>query len=718
MEKVNSMKHFISLTVVLFFISCNTIVEEKTDENPVWVTEYAGVWKTVIGHPDDTNLLTAARIRPRADALIQLGNSGFPLSKADIKAAVRGDKTYLQFPLERGEQIYGLGLNFKHVHQRGNIFRLHVDHYGGRDNGRTHAPVPFYISSKGYGILINAAKYIDFYVGTGVRKDSKTPAEPRDRNTDKNWTAAPYSDIVEVVIPDKGVEIIAFAGKNVQEVVQRYNLYCGGGYLPPKWGLGFWQRTPTLFSEKDVEEEVAAFREHNFPLDVIGLEPGWHSKSYPCTFEWDKGRYPNPASFVNDLKAKGIRVNLWLNPYVSPGASIYRKIEPYTGSHTVWNGLVPDFMTAQAADIMGDHFKKTLLDAGVSGFKVDEVDGFDNWLWPDNATFPSGLDGETMRQIYGLLVQKWSNELFRERNERTYGLVRASNAGGSSFPYVIYNDYYRHEDFITALINSSFAGILWTPEVRKSATPEEWLRRMQTVCFSPMAMINAWADGTKPWSFPEVYPQCSEVAFLRMRLLPYIYSAFAKYYFEGIPPFRAMAMEEGFHDAWEETQTGLSSDANPYEVAIKKEIKDQYMIGPSIMIAPLFRRQSERDVVLAIGNWYDFYTGAYAGNGEVIHIKPGDRIPLFVKDGGIVPMMPAIRQTAQWKDNTPLEVRVYGKNPGSFELYDDDGHTFNYQMGAYTTKKLNVSEGTGSVKDIHTGGSWCYGEIMWKFMTK
>ncbi|MCK5102833.1 MAG: ABC transporter substrate-binding protein, partial [Cyclobacteriaceae bacterium] len=336
-----------------------------------------------------------------------------------------------------------------------------------------------------------------------------------------------------------------------------------------------------------------------------------------------------PADFITKLKAKGVKVNLWLNPYVSPDGSLYEKIEPFTGTHTVWNGIVPDFMTKEASEIMGAHFNKELLDVGVSGFKVDEVDGFDQWVWPDNATFPSGVDGETMRQIYGILVQKWSNDLYKTRNERTYGLVRASNAGASSFPYVIYNDYYRHEDFITALINSSFSGVLWTPEVRKSGTPEEWLRRMQTVCFSPLAMINAWADGTKPWSFPDVYEQCQDVAFLRMRLLPYIYSTFARYYFEGIPPFRAMAMEEGFQYKEEEAKTDLSSDANPYAVALKKEIKDQYMMGEFILVTPLFNWKKERDVVFPKGNWYDFYTGDYAGNGEIIHIEVGlDKIPL------------------------------------------------------------------------------------------
>ena len=77
---------------------------------------------------------------------------------------------------------------------------------------------------------------------------------------------------------------------------------------------------------------------------------------------------------------------------------------------------------------------------------------------------------------------------------------------------MIYNDYYNHKDFITALVNSSFIGVLWTPEVRASKTAEEWIRRMQSACFSPMAMINAWADGTKPWTFPEVADAVKEVA--------------------------------------------------------------------------------------------------------------------------------------------------------------------------------------------------------------
>jgi alpha-glucosidase (family GH31 glycosyl hydrolase) len=701
----------------------NTFLTDFND-NPTWTESYNGVWKSVVNQPQEVNLLNTSGSSPREEALAKIEGSKFPLEKTEIKAFSKNGKTYIRLPLEDGERIFGLGLNFKTVEQRGRIMRLHMDHYGGKDDGRTHAPTPFFVSTSGYGLLINSAKYIDVYMGTGVTKDSKNPAISRDRNTDKKWTAQPKSDNIEIIIPDDGVELILFAGKNIQETVQRFNLYCGGGFIPPKWGLGFWQRTPTLYGEKEVQEEVDSFVKNNFPIDVVGLEPGWHSKSYPCTFEWDKTRFPNPKPFVESMAKQGIHLNSWINPYVSPSSSIYEKIKPFTATHTVWTGIVPDFLVPEAHKIMTDQFEKNVVSVGVSGLKIDEVDGFDRWLWPDYAQFPSGLDGETMRSIYGTLTQKWSADMYRKQNTRTYGLVRAGNVGSVSLPYVIYNDYYKHEDFITALINSSFAGVLWTPEVRSSGSSEDWIRRMQSVCFSPMAMINAWADGTKPWSYPEVYEYCQDVAFLRMQLLPYIYTAFSEYYFKGIPPFRAMAMEEGFTNIPEMIEQGdLNSTDNPYLAALKKEIKDQYMMGESMLVAPMFAGQKTRTVVLPKGKWYDFYTGELIGNGGIITASHGlDKIPLYVKDGAIIPMMKQIRNTSEWGDDTTLEVRVYGNQPNEFVLYDDDGKSYDYEEGSYTQKvlKTTVQKGKlkGSVSKITERETWSYGTVNWNFMTK
>ncbi|RLD80620.1 MAG: ABC transporter substrate-binding protein [Bacteroidetes bacterium] len=715
------------LAVILYSFTQPKVSENGSNMGkqnpPTWQQVYPGVWKSIVNEPSKLNLLNSVNAKPRAKALAKMEDADFPFEFSEIKASSKKHKTFLRFPLENDEQIYGFGLNFKTVQQRGRIMRLHVDHYGGQDNGRTHAPTPFFVSTKGYGVLINSAKYIDVYVGTGVTKNSENPAKSRDRNTDKNWNAQPKSDNIELVIPDTGVELILFAGNSIQEIVQRYNLYCGGGFIPPKWGLGFWQRTPTLYNEKDVLKEIKGFEKNNFPLDVVGLEPGWHSNSYPCTFEWDKTRFPDPKKFVQKVSDNGIHLNSWINPYVSPDAKIYKDIAPFTGSHTVWTGLVPDFNMPEARKIMTDQFQEDVLSVGVSGLKIDEVDGFDNWLWPDNATFPSGIDGETMRCIYGLQVQKWSTDMFRKNNTRTYGLVRASNAGGVSFPYVIYNDYYKHEDFITALINSSFSGVLWTPEVRHSESSEEWVRRMQSVCFSPMAMINAWADGTKPWSYPDVYKYCQDVANLRMQLLPYLYTAFSEYYLKGIPPFRAMVMEPGFDHKTLAKKGKLSSTLNPYAMALKKEVKDQYMMGKYLLVAPMFKGQKSRKVILPQGKWYDFYTGKFVGDGKVITAKYGlDKIPLYVKDGGIIPMMPAMKNTTGWLKNVPIEVRVYGHAPEEYLLYNDDGQTYNYEIGEYTQQLLKVFGKNGKldglVIPLESGGNWAYKDIKWKFMSK
>ncbi len=689
-----------------------------------WQQVEPGVWKGIVGTPEAYSLLSVADVSPQSGALKKMPAADFPALGNEVVGAISDGKTSLRIPLVKGEQLYGFGLNFQTVHQRGKILNLHVDHYGGKDNGRTHAPVPFYVSSQGYGVLINSARYLTVYAGSGVRKDSPNAPVAQDRNTDKNWSSRPYSDAVEILVPAAGVEIYLFAGPTTMDAIRRYNLYCGGGALPPRWGLGFTQRTQRLYTDEQVKEEVALFEEKGFPLDYIGLEPGWQSKAYPCSFEWDKGRYPDPAGFVKEMEEKGVRINLWTNPYISPASGIYKEMAPLSSSHTVWNGIVPDFTLERAQKIWTEKLKKEHLSIGVSGYKIDEVDGYDHYLWPDVATFPSGLSAEQMRQTYGLWVQKITADMYKDQNVRTFGLVRASNAGGNALPYVIYNDYYSHEDFITALINSGFSGVLWTPEVRGSKTGEEWLRRFQSVVFSPMAMINAWSSGTKPWSFPEVSESVKEYALLRMQMMPYWYSEFAKYRFEGTPPFRAMNLEPGFNVKVTEEIVSQNLEDNPYLEAVNREVKDQYMAGEYLLVAPMFVGQESRKVILPKGNWYDFYTGEYAGNGEVITVKPGlEKIPVYVKDGGIIPMMAPLLHAPKANDIVDLEVRHYGTKPNSYLLYDDDGETFDYEKGAYSWRTLTVKTDKkngliGEISKAEKNKPNTIGKVTWRFMTK
>ena len=218
---------------ILFFL----LYVLNTQAQLTWQEAAPGIWKTQCGTPDDYTLLGVANCKTNREGLLKLPKVTIPSQADKILSTLTDGKVYLQLPLQREEKLYGFGLQFKGVQQRGKIFELHVDHYGGKDNGRTHAPVPFYVSSEGYGVLINSARYLTVYAGSGSRKDSPDAPVAKDRNTDKTWSSRPYSDAVSVMVPSKGVEIYLFAGPTMKDVVRRYNLMCGGGPLPPRWGL-------------------------------------------------------------------------------------------------------------------------------------------------------------------------------------------------------------------------------------------------------------------------------------------------------------------------------------------------------------------------------------------------------------------------------------------------------------------------------------------------
>lgn len=653
-----------------------------------WTLRAPGVWSATIGKVEIRPMDFAEA--PRLDALKELGEAALPALMSEARGQVQGVYASVRLPLVDDERLYGLGMRADgDVNLRLKDFYLRVTPH-------SHAPTPFYISSQGYGVLINAARVAHIQMGIGNRKDSPNHPAERDRTTDKQWSARPASDAVEASVAGTGLEVLVFAGRTPLEVMQRYNLYCGGGCLPARWGLGFWHRMLTSATAEQVAAEVDEFAKRDIPLDVIGLEPGWQSAAYPCTYEWDPVRFPNPADFMQAMTARGISVNLWENLFVSKKAPIYAQLAPFTGSHTYWLGEVPDYTLKEACDIFLAQHQRSQLALGVSGYKVDEVDE----LSAEHMLFPSGLCGEQMRQIHGLIMQKAYQETFRKLNRRTCGLVRGSNAGGSPYPFALYSDTYEHRGFIQALANSSLAGVLWCSEVRDSRSDEDWVRRYQTALFSPVMQLNAWYSGLKPWSKSTVTDQVRDALKLRMRLIPYLYTAMADYRRYGIPPIRHMLLEEG-----------------------SAEVSDQYMFGPNILVAPMVAGENARKVVLPKGKWFDFYTGKLVGEEGAITVSaPLEQIPLFVRDGGIIPLMAATNNIRLATGPTPLEVRHYGTKDGSYQLYDDDGETFDYEKGVSSRQELRAVRDTGKLKGeiLASKGSWTsrYTTFTWRFMTE
>jgi alpha-glucosidase (family GH31 glycosyl hydrolase) len=141
-------------------------------------------------------------------------------------------------------------------------------------------------------------------------------------------------------------------------------------------------------------------------------------------------------------------------------------------------------------------------------------------------------------------------------------------------------------------------------------------------------------------------------------------------------------------------------------------------------VAPMFTGQASRKVILPRGRWYDFYTGAFVGDGEVITVTPGlDKIPVYVKDGGIIPMMPPLLQAPKPGQKVDLEIRHYGQKGGAYRLYDDDGETFDFEKGAYAWRDIRVSRQKngqlkGSISRAQAGKPNSVGKVTWKFMTR
>lgn len=678
---------------------CLTVAALAVPEHPALVSApvevQPGVWRVRIGEPEAITPTSTRHYAPASSGLNAL--PAVAQCPVPVSGEVSNRGVLIHVPLAAQEEIYGLGLQLQSFQQRSTKKTLRVNADPAADTGDTHAPVPFYVTTRGYGVFVDTARYATFYLGNKVR----APQAPRDTlppgDHNDGWNGVPpyeqkglgvASEVLVEVPRAAGVDVYLFAGPTAREAVQRYNLFSGGGPIPPRWGLGFWYRGETNYAQEDVLHLAADFRARKIPCDVLGLEPHWQAHSYSSSYLWGN-RFPDPKSFVEALAAEHFHLNLWEQPYVHPSSPIYAPLLSHAGNYEVWGGLVPDFVSPEARQIFADFHEKTHIALGVSGYKADECDNSDftgNWSFPEISRFPSGADGEQMHMLFGLRYQDAIQSAFEKHQQRTYGLVRSSGALAAPYPYVLYSDLYDHREFVHAIAQSSFAGLLWTPEVRDSSGGSaELIRRLQAVAFSPLAMINAWYLKNPPWKqvnrkannadeftdgWEKTEAACRAVIETRMRFIPYLQAAFVRYHREGLPPFRALV---------------LDYPNDPFV----RNVDDEYLMGDGVLVAPIIvptaprnrpadapptvGNTSRRSVYLPAGDWYDFWTGERIAGGRRIDVTvPLDRIPVYVKGGTILPLATPTLHTAD-PASWILSVRVYGTKPQPTRLYEDDG---------------------------------------------
>lgn len=646
--------------------------------------------------------------KPIIEAMKSLPTAKLPFDTEEVQIKITDRGCLIEVPLEDNEQIYGFGLQFETFGQRGLRKRPIVNDNPLNGLGYTHAPQTFYISTKGYGILVNTARYTTFLCGSNQKTrqsmQSTEVRKPISTTTEDLYKNRSNGDKVFIDVPGaKGIEVFIITGPELLDVVKRYNLLSGGGCLPPMWGLGFKYRVKGDATQDSVMRFANYFRNNNIPCDVLGLEPGWQTATYSCSYIWNKERFPQHKEMLTRLQEKGYKVNLWEHAYVHPTSPIRKELEPYSGDFLVWNGLVPDFIKPEAHKIFTG-YHRTLIDEGISGFKLDECDNSNisfasaTWCFPDLTQFPSGIDGEKMHQILGSLYVNAMDSIYRAKNTRAYQDYRSSGMFMSPRSAVLYSDTYDPKEYIQALCNSAFGGLLWCPEVREAHSAEDFFHRLQTVILSPQAMINAWYLQYAPWlqfdrgknergEFLPKAKQYEEYARtlinLRMELIPYLYTAFRTYQQEGIPPFRPLLMDD------------------PKDERLRT-ISDQYMIGNGMMAAPLYENKKSRKVYFPEGVWYNFNTNEkYEGNREYEITTELNQLPLYVRQGTLLPLaepVPYINTQTVFN----LNCKIYGTPTATCQLFEDDGVSYDFQKGQFNQVTLNAAK--GKVKLTRTKG--------------
>ncbi len=661
-----------------------------------------GIWKISFGTAEKHTPVSMRKSEVRFAGLEQVGEAqeeAMPNIISQLTCQIRRRGITITCPMESEEDIYGFGLQLLSMNYAGRRRYTKVNSDPRMDTGESHAPVPFYISTAGYGLLVDTYRYVTFSMGTnaqkGASKEKKEVNQPHKEFSESALYALKRSNETRQILMDipsaEGVDLYVFVG-NIKEVVQRYNLFSGGGCLPPMWGLGIWYRAYGGSDGDSLVRLADAFRKDHMPIDVIGIEPGWHSHSYACTFDWGY-LFPNPNAMLKTLQEKNFHVNLWEHAFVYPAAEIYDSLQDYSGDFEVWNGLVPDLALPEAQQVFREWHKKHLINNGVTGFKLDECDNSDfnpsNWSFPDASSFPSGMDGEQMHSAIGVLYQQMMEQAFHENNIRTLSQVRSSGALAASLPFVLYSDLYRHEEFIRGIVTAPFSGLLWSPEVRNCVNGEDLIRRMQTVCFSAQALINGWRIPGPPWKQTDIEKNlagiemeeaehytdiCRRIFELRMSLLPYLYSAFVEYYQNGIPPIRPLCMEY------------------PYDLQVRN-IDDEYLFGKDMVVCPITMEQhGKREGYLPKGKWYDLFSGEEIEGGKQFSIQAAvEKIPVYVRDGAVVPFAEPI-QCVREDTVFQMHVRHYGKKAGSFVLYEDDFVSYDYEANGFGEIRISVDE--------------------------
>nr|WP_236263944.1 TIM-barrel domain-containing protein [Dysgonomonas sp. Marseille-P4677] len=512
-------------------------------------------------------------------------------------------------------------------------------------------------------------------------------------------------------------------GNNPDEVIKGYRTVTGKAQIMPKWAMGFWQSRERYKTQDELLTALKEYRQRHIPIDNIVLDWSYWPEDAWGSHDFDAARFPDPKGMVDSVHAMDakIMISVWPKFYYTTDnykaldekGWMYNRAVKDSIRDWISSGYIAGFYDAYsegARKMFWDQMNEKLYSKGIDAWWMDasEPDILSNasMQYRKELSTPTALGSSTEYfNAYALVnaMAIYDGQRSVNPDNRVFLLTRSGFAGLQRYSTATWSGDIgtRWEDMkaqISAGLNFAMSGIpYWTMDIggfcvekryeqakEGSEDMKEWrelnTRWFQFGAFCPLFRSHGQYPYREIYNLaPENHPAYKSMVYydkLRYRMMPYIYSLAGMTHFNDYTIMRALVMD-------------FTADSNTYNIS------DQYMFGPNIMVCPVYTyKATSRDVYFPEStNWYDFETQEYIAGGKTMKVvAPYERIPLYIKEGAILPMGDDIQHTKEQQANITL--KVYTGKDGEFTLYEDEGTNYNYEKGAYSTIKFLYNEAT------------------------
>ncbi len=589
------------------------------------------------------------------------------------------------------EIFLGLGEKGGGVNRRGSSYdNWNTDSFGfDNETDPLYVSTPFFIGireGKPYGIFFDNTYKTHFNFGTS-------------NNNRFSYFSADGGDMNYYFIQ----------GDTVADVIKQYAKLTGTIEMPPLWSLGFQQCRYSYYPDFEVETVAKTFRDKKIPADVIYLDI--HYMEAYKAFTFDNKTFPNPKALIEKLESMGFKVVVILDPGIKTeeGYGTYERgvaedifVKYPDGTRyeaSVWpgNSHFTDFTLEKGRDWWGKELK-FYTDMGLEGFWNDMNEPA---CWgqdmPDMIEFD--YEGQQVshlkaRNVYGYQMVRSTFEGARKimGNKRPFTLTRSGFSGVQRYSAVWTGDNVAGDDYMLLgqrIVNSlgltgiPFAGYDVGGFVEESS-PALFSRWLALASFTPFFRVHSMVNSrdSEPWAYGEEVEEISRNYInLRYKLLPYFYTLFFEAHKTGMPVNRSLAIN--YH------QEGAIYGGNA---------QNEFTLGEWLLVCPTTSTQDFAKIYLPAGNWYNFFTDEhYQGSQHLIVETSMEDLPVFAKEGSIIPMQNETQNTHEAHDGI-LRLHIYqGAVQTRQELYEDDGSTYDFQQGAYYMRMVNFD---GNEKEL------------------